>query len=84
MKGAVVMERIWTAQGGRDDVIDLPSILALRTVVGPEDQGPVSIDSIFGLREALDRATCRPSGELVLFRAGESDGDIIKQGNVRS
>lgn len=67
MKGAIVMDGVRPAERGRENVIDLPAILALRSIVRPENQCPVGVDAILGLREALDRATCRPSGELIAF-----------------
>lgn len=67
VQGADVGEAISTAEGQGDNVIDFPSVLALLSVVVPHDQVPVSVDAIFGGRDALDRATRLPRGDLLLF-----------------
>lgn len=63
------------AEGGRDFVVDLPSMIALRSIVRPPYDVPVSIDAVVGGRVAVERATSRPSGDLVLLRAGNSAND---------
>lgn len=62
-----VAMHIQPAERGGMGVIDLPSVIALRAVMRPENEVPVSVDAVFGGRVALDRATSRPSGDLLLF-----------------
>ena len=72
MQRPKIIEAVPTAEGARCPVVDFPPILALLSVVRPDKQIPVVVDAVNGGREAVERATRRPSGDLLLFKPRES------------
>lgn len=67
VEGSEVAKVVASAEGGRMSVIDLPAVIALRSVVRPENEIPVGIDAVVGGRMAVERATRRPCGDLLAF-----------------
>ncbi len=76
VEGAIVHGVVGAAQGGRKDVVDLPAIIALRSVVRPPNDIPVSIESVNGGVELLEWLTRRPSGELIEFLPPKAVGEV--------
>ncbi len=70
VESAVVGDMVGAAEGGGQDVVDLPALLALRSVVIPPNHVPVSIHAVKGGVELMERLAGQPRGELVAFKPG--------------
>ncbi len=68
MEGAQIAQIIQAAERAWVDVVDLPSILALRSVVLPPNDVPVVIDPGVFARLTYDRTALQPSCNLLVFK----------------
>ena len=67
VKGLQVADGGQAAKRAGNDVVDLPAILALRSMVRPGNDVPIPIDAVVGGVMALEGIARRPGGELLLF-----------------